>query len=714
MPITRDRFPGTRIEEELRLTDRTSDGDPVDERASRYVSGSFRLRDSLGVFNPRNADDALRIVDADGDTSITVEASADEDVIRFNLGNTPGFGPFTNVLTIDSANGFVWNDNGDDLDFRMESDGVVSMFRMDAALNAIAIGGLPTAGAGFQLKDAEAVIAANPSLLRVSQTAASFVNSGILIEKTAASNGPAISITGLGVAYPAIRMSDPNSLVSGTRLFPNQFTFDQDFTIRCVNLAADSSSSIDLTLESGLGSVGATVASGSGGALSLNSGMGGAGTGAAINGGDGGVLFVTAGSGGASSSGAGGDGGDILLTAGSGGTGSTGSGEGGRVDIFSGSAGTVGNAVGGSITIQTGENNGNLPAGNLNIIASSARAGSSGDGGSIIVTAGDGGDDDGSTVGQGGAIQFTSGSAGSSTTSGPSIGGGINFNGGDGSSGSGTVAGGPGGSIKFDPGSGGADGGAGAGSVGVINFGQFVQTNVAINGDALPGLEDLQIYSQNAGAIRIYPYSAAAGGTAELRFAELTANGIHHVGFKAPDSIAADQIWTLPATDGTTVNDRLVTDAVGNLSFFTQSIANIYDAAGGTVIPGAPGVLLPCATTRIADADYTVGGGGTTVTFNSTGVYQIFYSFTFAKTAGGGFTTVSCALQEDSGGPFVSIPGSLSSGLVNNGNQVTATQSVIASITSGTTVRWGAVIVAGGGTVVTVANNGAVSIVRMR
>lgn len=53
MPRTPDRRSGTLEEEEILLDDRTSDGDPIDERAIRYVNGAFRLKDSIGVFDPR-------------------------------------------------------------------------------------------------------------------------------------------------------------------------------------------------------------------------------------------------------------------------------------------------------------------------------------------------------------------------------------------------------------------------------------------------------------------------------------------------------------------------------------------------------------------------------------------------------------------------------------------------------------------------------------
>src|SRR5262249_9131604 len=42
------------------------------------------------------------------------------------------------------------------------------------------------------------------------------------------------------------------------------------------------------------------------------------------------------------------------------------------------------------------------------------------------------------------------------------------------------------------------------------------------------------------------PFGAAAGNTGEVRFEELAANGTTYVGFKAPDSITASKIWTLP------------------------------------------------------------------------------------------------------------------------------------------------------------------------
>lgn len=48
---TPDRFPGPREEEEIKLLPESSD--PTTVGAMRLVSGDFRLRDNVGVFNPR-------------------------------------------------------------------------------------------------------------------------------------------------------------------------------------------------------------------------------------------------------------------------------------------------------------------------------------------------------------------------------------------------------------------------------------------------------------------------------------------------------------------------------------------------------------------------------------------------------------------------------------------------------------------------------------
>jgi hypothetical protein len=71
-------------------------------------------------------------------------------------------------------------------------------------------------------------------------------------------------------------------------------------------------------------------------------------------------------------------------------------------------------------------------------------------------------------------------------------------------------------------------------------------------------------------AIQINPYGTASGNTGEIRFLELAANGTNYVGFKAPDNIASNIIWTLPNSDGTS-GQVLTTNGSGVLSWTTVS-----------------------------------------------------------------------------------------------------------------------------------------------
>jgi cell fate (sporulation/competence/biofilm development) regulator YmcA (YheA/YmcA/DUF963 family) len=71
-------------------------------------------------------------------------------------------------------------------------------------------------------------------------------------------------------------------------------------------------------------------------------------------------------------------------------------------------------------------------------------------------------------------------------------------------------------------------------------------------------------------AIQINPYGTDTGNTGEIRFLELAANGTNYVGFKAPDNINNNVIWTLPNSDGTN-GQVLTTNGSGKLSWTTIS-----------------------------------------------------------------------------------------------------------------------------------------------
>ena len=69
----------------------------------------------------------------------------------------------------------------------------------------------------------------------------------------------------------------------------------------------------------------------------------------------------------------------------------------------------------------------------------------------------------------------------------------------------------------------------------------------------------------------------------ELRFEEASGNGNNYVGFEAPATLGADQIWVLPTADGS-AGQYLKTDGSGNLGWATDATtdATKMPLAGGT------------------------------------------------------------------------------------------------------------------------------------
>lgn len=108
--------------------------------------------------------------------------------------------------------------------------------------------------------------------------------------------------------------------------------------------------------------------------------------------------------------------------------------------------------------------------------------------------------------------------------------------------------------------------------------------------------------------IEVLPSGTVAGGTGETRYKELTANGNNFVGFKAPDTIAADQIWTLPSADATTPGQVLTSNGSGLLSFTGAGTGDVVGPASGTDnalvrFDGATGKL-------VQDSPITLNDGG--------------------------------------------------------------------------------------------------------
>jgi len=113
------------------------------------------------------------------------------------------------------------------------------------------------------------------------------------------------------------------------------------------------------------------------------------------------------------------------------------------------------------------------------------------------------------------------------------------------------------------------------------------------------------IASSAQGAFEAKPFGAASGNTSEVRFDELAANGTNYVGFKAPDLLGANRIWTLPATDGT-AGQVLKTDGAGNLGWVAAAGGSVTNVTGTAPISVATGTSTPVIS--MSQANTTTSG----------------------------------------------------------------------------------------------------------
>jgi len=122
-------------------------------------------------------------------------------------------------------------------------------------------------------------------------------------------------------------------------------------------------------------------------------------------------------------------------------------------------------------------------------------------------------------------------------------------------------------------------------------------------------------------------YQSSGTATGEIRLQERRTNGTNHVGLAAPQSVAADLVWTLPATDGTN-GQALVTNGSGVLSWSTAGGLPVADTSAVVQGSGDATKLLrfeidgfSTATTRVLtpqNASYTLAGTDLAQTFTAT------------------------------------------------------------------------------------------------
>ncbi len=221
-----------------------------------------------------------------------------------------------------------------------------------------------------------------------------------------------------------------------------------------------------------------------------------------------------------------------------------------------------------------------------------------------------------------------------------------------------------------------AQGGTGAASAAGARTGLGAAVSGA-NGDitSLTGLN-------TQAAIAVNPYGLAAGNTSELRFLELAANGGNYVGLKAPDALAGDIVWTLPAADGNP-GQVLTTNGSGILGWVSPYSGTVTSVTASSPLASSGG-----ATPDISlSGTVPVANGGTGAASAAAGRTNLGAAASGANsdiTSLGGLTTALSIAQGGTGATTaaIAINNLIPSQSGNSGKYLT---------TNGTSVSWGSV-----------------------
>lgn len=147
----------------------------------------------------------------------------------------------------------------------------------------------------------------------------------------------------------------------------------------------------------------------------------------------------------------------------------------------------------------------------------------------------------------------------------------------------------------------------------LLGDGTVSQPGLAFEGDAdtgfrLAAVDDLRVIIGGVDKIAILPDAifhgpADVSNTYATVFMELAASGTNYVGFKAPDAIAENVVWTLPDADGG-AGDALETDGAGHLSWETHA-AHLFELTDNVINPITDANVLLVGSGAVGEPSYS-------------------------------------------------------------------------------------------------------------
>lgn len=239
--------------------------------------------------------------------------------------------------------------------------------------------------------------------------------------------------------------------------------------------------------------------------------------------------------------------------------------------------------------------------------------------------------------------------------------------------------------------------------------------STTISGDTGITFPDASTQSKAVSQATPFAVTASAIAGAELQLPEATDNGVNYVAVKAPNALAANTTFTLPAADGTS-GQVLQTNASGSLSF-----GNVAAANGGTGLtsPGTAGNVLTSDGTGWTSAAAASGSLLRVTVFTASGTWTkgagtnfILVSGVGGGASGGGprASTTAGAGGGGAGGYFKKLASSsgisTASVTIGSGGAAQATDGTAGNNGGNTTFVYGATTLTGNGGVGGAANIG--------
>lgn len=202
------------------------------------------------------------------------------------------------------------------------------------------------------------------------------------------------------------------------------------------------------------------------------------------------------------------------------------------------------------------------------------------------------------------------------------------------------------------------------------------QTSLAANFTKNNGTESLFTIYEDANPT-ISPYGTAAGNAGGIRFRELATNSTNWIGFRAPDALGSDYMFTLPSSYGSN-GQVLTSNGSGSLSWSTPTTGTVTSVTATSPVVstgGAAPVISLNGLTSLGSANQIIGSnaGATALEYKTVNAGTAI-SVTHAANA---ITIANTGVTSNVAGTGISISGGTGA--------VTITNSGVTSFSAGTT-----------------------------